>query len=87
MSNYIATVIKTGNSLALRVPKQYATDAGLNPGDKVGIKLAQKQRTQDRKKIQKIIIRLQENRTYSSIADPVKWQHEIRKDRPIIKKR
>ena len=37
MSKYIATVIKTGNSYALRVPKAYIDDAKLKLGEKVGL--------------------------------------------------
>jgi hypothetical protein len=37
MSKYKATVIKTGNSYALRVPKKYVEDAHLNLGQKVTI--------------------------------------------------
>ena len=52
MSNYTATVIKTGNSYALRVPKSYIENAGLKIGDKVDIKLPQKQNPNERAKIQ-----------------------------------
>jgi len=52
MSNYTATVIKVGNSYALHVPRSYIENAGLKIGDKVDIKLPQKQNPNERAKIQ-----------------------------------
>lgn len=83
MSNYIVTVIKTGNSVALRVPKQYAVDAGLVPGEKVRLGLPSKQKTQDHAKIKQIISKLQKLRAYASISDPVAWQRGIRRERAL----
>ena len=84
MSNYTATVIKTGNSTGLRVSKKYAQDAKIVPGDKVNIMLPQKHRHQNHTKIQQIITKLQTINAYSSINDPVKWQKEIRADRKLV---
>jgi antitoxin component of MazEF toxin-antitoxin module len=81
MNTYIATVIKTGNSVALRVPKQYADAAKLVPGDKVNLQLPRKQKEQDRAKIKRIVEKLQELRAYSSIENPAAWQRDIRQDR------
>jgi len=86
MSTYTATVIKTGNSVALRVPKQYAQDAQLTPGEKVRLSLPTKLKQQDHTKIKNLIEKLQKIRAYASIKDPAKWQHEIRQDRPLLKK-
>lgn len=83
MNIYTATVIKTGNSLALRVPKQYAQDARLHLGEKVLLPLPSKQQEQDRAKIERIIVRLQEMHAYSNIKDPVAWQQELRQDRQL----
>jgi antitoxin component of MazEF toxin-antitoxin module len=83
MNTYTATVIKTGNSVALRVPKQYADAAKLVPGDKVNLQLPSKQKKQDRAKITRIVEKLQELHAYSSIENPVAWQREIRQDRPL----
>lgn len=83
MSTYTATVIKTGNSVALRVPKEYARDAHLVPGDKVLLPLPSKQKRQDRAKIERIIAKMQEIGTYRSIDNPVTWQRELRKDREL----
>ena len=84
MSKYIATVIKTGNSYALRVPKAYIDDAKLVLGQKVEVReplpLPKKQ---DRARIQEIIAELQKLNPYKDIKDPVAWQREIRKDRPL----
>ena len=83
MNTYIATVIKTGNSIALRVPKQYASVAGLTPGDKVNLPLPNKQKEQDHEKIGRLIEKLKELHAYNSIKDPIAWQREIRQDREI----
>ena len=83
MSKYIATVIKTGNSYALRVPKAYVEDAKLSLGDKADLALPQKHKPQDRAKIQTLWKELQAFRPFLGISDPVAWQREIRKDRPL----
>ena len=82
MSKYTATVIKTGNSYALRVPKRYVEDAELVLGQKiqVGNPLPDTQ-SQDREAIKHAIRNLQKVHAYSDIKDPVAWQREIRKDR------
>jgi antitoxin component of MazEF toxin-antitoxin module len=83
MSNYITTVIKTGNSYALRVPKKYVDDAKLELGQKATIQLPIPQLKQDRKRIQQLLKQLEEVGAYKSIVDPVAWQRAIRKDRPL----
>lgn len=83
MNKYTATVIKTGNSVALRVPKQYAQDANLSIGEKVDLQLPLRQKKQDSAKIQHLIRKLQDINAFSSIKDPSAWQREIRKDRPL----
>lgn len=86
MNNYIATVIKTGNSYALRVPKSYVLDARLRLGDKAQIELPIPSKKQDRAKVQKLLEQLQNIESLgglSSITDPVRWQREIRRDKPL----
>ena len=83
MSEYTVTIIKTGNSYALRVPKKYIDDAQLKLGQKVVIQQPTYKLKQNRKRIQEIIGQLQQAGAYSSIKDPVAWQREIRKDRPL----
>jgi antitoxin component of MazEF toxin-antitoxin module len=83
MNKYTATVIKTGNSYALRVPKKYVDDARLELGQKATIQLPTPDVKQDRNKIQHIIKQLQEIGAYKNIKDPAAWQREIRKDRPL----
>lgn len=83
MSNYSVTVIKTGNSYALRVPKKYVEDARLVLGQKTTISLPVLEDKQDRTKIQQIIQQLQESGAYRGVKDPVAWQRAIRKDRPL----
>jgi len=82
MSTYIATVFKTGNSYALRVPKKYIEEGNLELGQKATIQLPIIQPKQDRKRIQEILRQLQEIKAYKDIKDPGKWQREIRMDRP-----
>lgn len=84
MNKYTATVIKTGNSYALRVPKKYVEDAELVLGQKIQVSdpLPDTQ-SQDRGAIQRAIRNLQKVHAYSDIKDPVAWQREIRKDRPV----
>ena len=83
MSKYIVTVIKTGNSYALRVPKAYIEDAKLALGDKADLALPQLHKAQDREKIMQAIKELQALKPFKDIKDPVAWQREIRKDRPL----
>lgn len=83
MGIYTATVIKTGNSLALRIPKEYALEAQLVPGEKVTLPLPTKQKLQNRAKIKQLINKLQQLHAYEQIADPVQWQREVRKDRKL----
>jgi antitoxin component of MazEF toxin-antitoxin module len=83
MSNYITTVIKTGNSYALRVPKKYVEDAKLKLGQKATIQLPIPQQIQDRKRIQQLLKQLEEIGAYKGVIDPVAWQRAVRKDRPL----
>ncbi len=84
MNKYTSTVIKTGNSYALRVPKQYITDAGLELGQKIQItNPINTPKPQDRAAIQRAIRNLQQVTAFADIKDPVAWQREIRQDRPL----
>lgn len=84
MSNYKATIIKTGNSYALRVPKAYADSNNFKLGEKVELPPVRRAaKKQDRAAIQKAFKELQEIGAFKSIVDPVAWQREIRKDRSL----
>jgi antitoxin component of MazEF toxin-antitoxin module len=83
MSKYIATVIKTGNSYALRVPKKYVEDARLELGQKTTIQLPVPEVKQDRNRIQRLLTQLQDIAAYSNIKDPTAWQRDIRQDRAL----
>jgi antitoxin component of MazEF toxin-antitoxin module len=83
MNKYTATVIKTGNSIALRVPKQYADEAHLAPGDKVTLPLPTKTKQQDHAKIIRLIGKVQSLHAYGTITDPAAWQRDQRADRPL----
>jgi len=92
MRNYTATVIKTGNSYALRVPKKYVDENNLHQGQKVQVGIPIVDKVQDREKIQQIVKRLQgvvkRNKLagqpgLAGIEDPASWQREIRKDRQL----
>ena len=84
MSNYTATIIKTGNSYALRVPKSYIENAKLELGQKVQISapmaLAEDYNPEA---VKKAVRNLQAIGAFRTIKDPVAWQREIRKDRPL----
>lgn len=84
MNKYTATIIKTGNSYALRVPKSYIENAKLELGQKVQIAsplLSHKNYDSDA--VKKAIKNLQSVSAFSTIEDPVAWQREIRKDRSL----
>ena len=83
MSKYIATVIKTGNSYALRVPKGYIDDAQLELGEKAILTLPLRELKQDNKRIMSLVQELQELRGFQSIDDPAKWQKDLRQDRRL----
>ncbi len=83
MRNYTATVIKTGNSYALRVPKKYVEDAQLELGQKAIIALPTSESIQDRKRIQELLKQLQEIGAYTDIHDPAAWQRTNRADRSL----
>jgi hypothetical protein len=84
MSNYTATIIKTGNSYALRVPKSYIENAKLKLGQKVQISapvtLAEDYNPEA---VKRAVRNLQVIGAFRTIKDPVAWQREIRKDRPL----
>ena len=90
MNSHQATVFKSGNSYALRVPKLYIESQQLQVGDKVYLTQVARSVTnsQDRQKLQDLIAQLQEvvgaeaaNQGIRSIGDPVIWQRELRQDR------
>lgn len=82
MSIYKTTVIKTGNSYALRVPKKYVEDAQLELGQKVQISSPiPVPKAYDPEAIKKAIRNLQDVGAFRTIKDPVVWQRDIRKDR------
>lgn len=83
MNKYTATVIKTGNSYALRVPKSYIDEGHLGLGDKTTLPPAQKQKPQDSEHIQQLWRELQALKPFKNIKDPIAWQREIRKDRTL----
>jgi antitoxin component of MazEF toxin-antitoxin module len=83
MSKYIATVIKTGNSYALRVPKNYVDDAHLELGQKTVIELPIPKLEQDRSRIQDIVAQLQAINAYADVVDASTWQREVRQDRQL----
>jgi len=84
MGNYTATVIKMGNSYALRVPKAYVEQAKLKLGQKIQIDLPLVVPVrQNRKAVQQAIKNLQQIGAFRTIKDPVAWEREIRQDRPL----
>jgi hypothetical protein len=84
MSNYTATIIKTGNSYALRVPKSYVENAKLELGQKVQISAPiALPKEYDPEAVKKAVRNLQSVGAFHTIKDPVAWQRKIRKDRPL----
>ena len=84
MNKYTATVIKTGNSYALRVPKKYIDDSALTLGQKIQVSDPLTViKVQNKEEIHRAIRILQTLNAYSNVKDPVAWQREIRKDRPL----
>ncbi len=84
MSKYTVTVIKTGNSYALRVPKEYVEQSKLVLGQKiqVGEPLAAVKQY-DPQAVKHAVRNLQQVSAFRTIKDPVAWQREIRKDRRL----
>ncbi len=84
MSNYTATIIKTGNSYALRVPKSYIENARLELGQKVQIGApVALPKEYNPEAVKNAIRSLQAIGAFHTIKDPVAWQRDIRKDRPL----
>lgn len=84
MSKYTVTVIKTGNSYALRVPKAYVDNAKLTLGQKIQLgKPLSTTGKHSPSAIKKAIRNLQQINAYRDIKDPVSWQKEIRRDRKL----
>ena len=84
MSNYIATIIRTGNSYALRVPKSYVENAKLELGQKIQISgPVALPKDYSPEAVKKAVRNLQAIGAFHTIKDPVAWQREIRKDRPL----
>lgn len=70
-----ATVTKTGNSYALRVPKHYIDDNGLKLGDTVIIEepVARQQQA-----LAALVRRSKTHGSVKAISDPVAWQRDQR---------
>ncbi len=84
MNKYTATVIKTGNSYALRVPKTYVEVSNLKLGQKIQVgDPIISPKDHNPKSIKLAIRNLQQVGAFHTIKDPVAWQREIRKDRPL----
>ena len=83
MTKLVTTVIKIGDSYALSVPTEFIKDARLEVGDKVELPLPLKFKRQDPVRIEKLVEELQALKPFKDIKDPVAWQREIRKDRPL----
>lgn len=77
-----ATIIQIGNSLGARLPKAELDKLGLKKGDHVELKLQSPKA--DAKKAVALLKELSlMNGALSRIEDPLAWQREIRKDRPL----
>lgn len=84
MSSYTATVIKTGNSYALRVPKAYIEQAKLVLGQRVQVAPpAVASKVYDPVAARRAVRNLQAVGAFRAIKNPVTWQRSIRRDRPL----
>ena len=84
MGKYTATVIKTGNSYALRVPKAYVEAGDLKLGQKVELREPEvPAQTYNPEAVRAAIRNLASVHTYDDITDVVAWQRELRQDRPL----
>jgi len=84
MGNYIATIIRTGNSYALRVPKSYVENAKLELGQKIQISApVVLPKDYNPEAVKKAVRNLQAVGAFHTIKDPIAWQREMRKDRPL----
>ncbi len=79
-SKNTATVIKSGNSYALRIPKSYAVNNNLKIGEKIHLPTPMVVPTKtNHQEFQKVVKELQKLKLYSKIKDPVAWQRQQRK--------
>ncbi len=76
------TIIQIGNSLGTRLPKAELDKLGLKKGDDVEVKL-QTPKTNAKKAVALLKELSIMNGALSRIEDPVVWQREVRKDRPL----
>jgi len=83
MSKYNATIIKTGNSYALRVPIAYIKQNNLKLGQKTFISAPIKVVAQNHKAIEQTFRQLKCINAFDSISNPSTWQQSVRKDRPL----
>lgn len=83
MSKYNATIIKTGNSYALRVPIDYIKQNNLKLGQKTFISAPIKTVAQNRKAIEQAFLQLKCINAFGAISNPSTWQQSIREDRPL----
>lgn len=83
MNKYNATIIKTGNSYALRVPKAYIVDNNLKLGQKTQITTPISTHSQNHERIKTAFVKLKKIKAFGTISNPVEWQKEQRQDRNI----
>lgn len=78
-----ATVIRTGNSIALRVPKDYVTRNNLKIGTKVVLSDSRPKEGHTVADFKKAIDELRAKggvKAWDKIKDPAKWQRKIRSE-------
>lgn len=79
MRNYIATVIKSGNSYALRVPKEYVDSNNLKLGQKVKLANDPSIKKGNVAQAMQALQKLADTKgSMKSISDPVAWQAALR---------
>jgi hypothetical protein len=83
MSSYSATVIQTGGSFGLRLPKKYIDEHKLRLGEKVIIGSPQTATRSNAKRIIALFQSLNTIHAFQSIPDPIAWQRQQRRDRKL----
>lgn len=79
-----ATIVKIGNSMGVRIKHEVLNDLSLKPGDEVEVIVRPAAAGFNKKHfVEALKLARQIGGGIPSIPDPVAWQKEIRKDKPL----
>lgn len=79
----VGIVVKIGNSQGIRITRKQLDQIGVNVGDSVKVELLGKRYDYTRALKALEELSKMDNNPFHDIKDPVAWQREIRKDRPL----